>query len=192
VSDAPARAALDFVMDRPDGAEDGSVVAVFLHGRGSNRRDLQGLRPLLPPAWTLLTPEAPFPASTWGYGPGSAWYRYVADDRVVEETLDESMSKLDDFLGQVPELVGFQPGSLVLGGFSHAALDETGSAPPTVPIFWGHGVSDPAIPIALAEKGRARLRHAAANLVARDYRIGHWIAEEEVQRAVEAVETALA
>ncbi|MGD8602625.1 MAG: alpha/beta fold hydrolase, partial [Gemmatimonadota bacterium] len=220
VSDAPARAALDFVMDRPEGATDGSVVVVLLHGRGSNRRDLQGLRPLLPPAWTLLTPEAPFPASTWGYGPGSAWYRYVAEDRVVEETLDESMSKLDDFLDQVPEIVGFEPGSIVLGGFSqggttslayalsrpgsvaavaifsgflvaHAELDESGVAPPSAPIFWGHGVSDPAIPIALAEKGRARLRHAAANLVARDYRIGHWIAEEEVQRAVEVVETAL-
>lgn len=219
MSGAPSRAPLDFEMDRPEDAGDGSTVVVLLHGRGSDRRDLQGLRPLLPAAWTLVTPEAPFPASTWGYGPGSAWYRYVADDRVVEETLDESLEKMDDFLARVPELVGFEPGRLVLGGFSqggttslayalsrpdslaavavfsgflvaHAALDETGAAPPRVPIFWGHGVTDPAIPIALAEKGRTRLRHAGASLVARDYRIGHWIVEEEVQKAVEVVETA--
>jgi len=219
MSVTPGRPSLDSVMDRPEGASDGSTVVVLLHGRGSNRRDLQGLRSLLPASWTLVTPEAPFPASTWGYGPGSAWYRYVEDDRVVEGTLDESMARLDDFLGEVPELVGFEPGRLILGGFSqggttslayalsrpgsaavvlvfsgflvaHAVLDETGAAPPAVPIFWGHGVADPAIPIALAEKGRARLRHAGASLVARDYRIGHWIAEEEVETAVEVVEEA--
>lgn len=217
MSDAPSQASLDFVLDRPSEAADGSTVAVLLHGRGSTRRDLQGLRPLLPAAWTLVTPEAPFPASTWGYGPGSAWYRYVADDRVVEETLDASLEKLDAFLEELPVLTGFHPRRLVLGGFSqggttslayaltrpgsvaaalvfsgflvaHVPVDESGAAPPNVPIFWGHGVADPAIPIALAEKGRARLRRAGAHLVARDYRIGHWIAQEEVERAVQMVE----
>lgn len=213
---AAPRASLDFVLDGPPEAADGSTVAVLLHGRGSNRRDLQGLRPLLPAEWTLVTPEAPFPASTWGYGPGSAWYRYVSDDRVVEETLDGSMDKLAAFLDEVPGIVGFEPGPLILGGFSqggttslayalsrphslaavlvfsgflvaHAPVDESGRTPPELPIFWGHGLADPAIPIALAEKGRARLRHAGARLVARDYRIGHWIAEEEVEKAVEVV-----
>ncbi len=219
MSEVQGQAPLDYIVDRPETAADGATVAVLLHGRGSNRRDLQGLRPLLPPTWTLVTPEAPFPGSLWGYGQGSAWYRYIADDRVVEETLEESLSKLDDFLTELPELIGFGPGTLVLGGFSQggtvslayalsrpdavsvvlnfsgflvasAPLDETGAAPPTTPIFWGHGVADPAIPIALAEKGRSRLRKAGAKLTARDYRIGHWIAEEEVERAVALVEEA--
>jgi phospholipase/carboxylesterase len=167
----------------------------------------------------VVTPEAPFPGSLWGYGQGSAWYRYIADDRVADDTLQESLSKLDDFLAELPELIGFRPGTLVLGGFSQggtmsmayalsrpdavtvalnfsgflvasAALDDSGAAPPTTPIFWGHGVGDPAIPISLAEKGRSRLRKAGANLTARDYRIGHWIAEEEVERAVALVEEA--
>lgn len=217
MSEAASQASLDFLLDRPHDAADGATVAVLLHGRGSTRRDLQGLRPLLPAAWTLVTPEAPFPGSRWGYGPGSAWYRYIQDDRVDDETLAESHAKLDAFLHELPELVGFQPGRLILGGFSQggttslayalsrpdavdavlnfsgflvasAALDESGTSPPSVPIFWGHGIADPAIPISLAEKGRSRLRHAGAKVVARDYRIGHWIAREEVERAVEMVE----
>lgn len=219
MSDAPARAALDYLLDRPDGAADGSTVAVLLHGRGSNRRDLQGLRPLLPEAWTLVTPEAPFPGEPWGYGPGSAWYRYLGDDRVVEETLEESLGKLDDFLAEIESVVGFRPGRVILGGFSqggttsltyalsrpgsvaavlvfsgflvaHADIDESGAAPPAVPIFWGHGVQDPAIPISLAEKGRGRLRHAGAKLTARDFRMGHGIVPEEIEQAVEMVEDA--
>lgn len=212
-----ASSALDFLLHRADSAADGSTVAVLLHGRGSNKADLQGLRPLFPETWTLLTPEAPFPGALWGYGQGSAWYRYIEDDLVVPETLQESLGTLDQLLEDLPEIVGFRPGRIILGGFSQGGttslayalsrpgsvsvvlnfsgflaaevdLDETGASPPDVPIFWGHGVGDPAIPIALAEKGRSRLRHAGAKLTARDYRIGHWIAEEEVERAVEMVE----
>jgi len=213
MSTPPAQASLDYLIHRPPTAADGSTVAVLLHGRGSHKGDLQGLQPMLPASWTVVTPEAPFPSAPWGYGDGSAWYRYVEDDRVVPETLDQSLAKLDDFLGELTRVVGFQPGSIVLGGFSQggttslayalsrpgavavalnfsgflvedAALDESGSAPPETPIFWGHGVADPAIPITLADKGRARLRNAGAKLVAEDYRIGHWIVAEEVEAAV--------
>lgn len=218
---APTRATLDYLVDRGDPAGDGAPVVVLLHGRGSHKGDLQSLRPMLPASWTLVTPEAPFRGTAWGYGPGSAWYRYIEEDRVVEETLDESLTKLERFLSELPEVVGFEPGPVILGGFSQggttslafalsrpgavatvlnfsgflaasAQVDESGDAPPSTPIFWGHGVGDPAIPIALAEKGRARLRHAGAKLTARDYRIGHWIAEEEVAKAVEVAESAIA
>jgi len=216
VTDVTGQTTLDYVLHRPDTAADGDTVAVLLHGRGSDRRDLQGLRPLLPAEWTLVTPEAPFPGSLWGYGPGSAWYRYIADDRVDDETLGESLAKLGDFLAGLRDVVAFTPGRVILGGFSQggttslayalanpgavaavlnfsgflvssATLDESGASPPPTPIFWGHGVADPAIPISLAETGRSRLRHAGANLTARDYRIGHWIAEEEVASAVAMV-----
>jgi phospholipase/carboxylesterase len=209
----PTGAVFDYEVHRPAGSGDGTTIAVLLHGRGSNKRDLQGLQPLLPESWVVVTPEAPFPGSAWGYGPGSAWYRYVEEDRVVAETLEESLTKLDQFLGELPEVVGFQPGRLILGGFSQggtvslayalshprsvasalnfsgflvasAELDETGGSPPVTPIFWGHGLSDPAIPISLAERGRDRLRRAGAKLVAKDYSIGHWIAAEEIEEAL--------
>jgi len=217
MSATPAPTTLDYLIHRPSATADGSTVAVLLHGRGSHKGDLQGLQPMLPVGWTVVTPEAPFPSAPWGYGAGSAWYRYVEEDRVVPETLDESLARLDGFLAELPRVVGFRPGRVVLGGFSQggttslayalsrpgavsavlnfsgflasdAALDESGSAPPETPIFWGHGVADPAIPFTLAEKGRARLRKAGAKLVAEDYRIGHWIAAEEVEAAVAFVD----
>jgi phospholipase/carboxylesterase len=210
---ADTRGALDFERSGPRDPAAGGTVAILLHGRGSDKRDLQGLRPHLPDEWTLITPQAPFSAAAWGYGPGGAWYRYKQGDEVWVETLRESLSRLDVFYAELPRLLGFEPGRLVMGGFSQGGtvslayalsrpgalaaalnfsgflaaaveLDETGAAPPSTPLFWGHGVGDPAIPITLAERGRNRLRRAGARLVARDYRIGHSIAEEEVADAV--------
>jgi phospholipase/carboxylesterase len=197
----------------PAAAGNATTVAILLHGRGSDESDLLGLHPILPEDWTLVTPRAPFPGAPGGYGPGYAWYRYVQDDRVVTETLQESLDLLDAFLASLPSVVGPGPERLVLGGFSQGGtvslayalsrpgsvaaalnfsgflaasveLDETGAAPPRTPVFWGHGIADAAIPIPLAEKGRSRLRRAGARLVARDYRIGHWIEAEEVAEAV--------
>lgn len=213
MSKRQAVAALDSVTSVPEGAGAGTTVAVLLHGRGSDMRDLQGLRPHLPEDWALVTPQAPFPGAAWGYGPGWAWYRYLEEDRVAPDTLDESLAKLDGFLDDLPELLGFEPGPVVLGGFSQGgttslsyalsrpgsasavlifsgflpasvALDETGGAPPPTPVFWGHGQGDPAIPIALAARGRNRLERAGARVAAQDYRIGHWIDPQEIEDAV--------
>ena len=82
--------------------------------------------------------------------------------------------------------------ALNFSGFLPAAIavDESGAHPPAMPIFWGHGVGDPAIPISLAERGRNRLRRAGARLTTRDYGIGHWIVPEEVAAAVAMVNEA--
>jgi phospholipase/carboxylesterase len=193
-----------------------TTLAVLLHGRGSDERDLQGLRDQLPDDWTLVTPRAPFPGEPWGYGKGWAWYRYVEEDRLEADTLSESLSLLDDFLATVPGAIGVKPRRIVLGGFSQGGttslsyaltrpgavaavlnfsgflpaaieVDESGANPPATPIFWAHGLGDPAIPIALAERGRNRLRRARARLVTRDFSIGHWVVPEEVEAAVATV-----
>lgn len=211
--DPPPRSSLDFEIRLPADAVDGATVVVLLHGRGSHKGDLQNLAPLLPPEWIVVTPEAPFPGALWGYGMGSAWYRYIDGDRVASSTLGESLGKLDGFLRSLPDIAGLEPGRTVLGGFSQGGtvsmayaltrpasvaavwnfsgflaadvvLDETGAAPPSTPIFWGHGLKDPAIPIELADSGRVRLRRAGANLVTKDYRIGHWIVAQEVEDAL--------
>jgi phospholipase/carboxylesterase len=217
MSGASTGSALDFERSGPAGGGEGATVAVLLHGRGSDKHDLQGLRPHLPADWLLVTPQAPFPAAAWGYGGGGAWYRYLEEDRLHVETLEESLAKLAAFCEELPRLLGFEPARLVVGGFSQGGtvslayalsrpgsvaaalnfsgflaasveLDESGASPPAAPVFWGHGLGDPAIPYALAERGRSRLRRAGAHLEARDYRIGHWIVPEEVQQAVAMVE----
>ncbi|MGE0158021.1 MAG: alpha/beta hydrolase [Gemmatimonadales bacterium] len=208
---------LEFDLSPASLASERTTLAVLLHGRGSDKADLQGLRPQLPPDWTLVTPRAPFPGEPWGYGKGYAWYRYVEEDRLDADTLAESLSLLDTLLGELPRAIGFTPDRTVLGGFSQGgttslsyaitrpgriaaalnfsgflpasiAVDESGGNPPTTPVFWGHGLGDPAIPFGLAERGRNRLRRAGATLVTRDFSIGHWIVPEEVQAAVEMVD----
>ena len=209
---------LHYDLSRSTLQEDGATVAVLLHGRGSHRGDLQALRPLIPPEWALVTPQAPHAGHPWDYGPGWAWYRYVAEDRLVEETLVHSLSALEGFLDQLPGLLDFQPGRIVLGGFSQGGTTSMALAisrpdrvaavinfsgflaesvelplpalsPATPPIFWGHGLRDSSIPHTLAVTGRQRLDAAGLRLKAHDYDIGHWVAPEEVRDALAFVES---
>jgi phospholipase/carboxylesterase len=141
----------------------------------------------------------------------------VAQDRVVEETLAQTLSALDVFIESLPAHLGGPVGRLVLGGFSQggtsslayalsrpgavvAALNFSGfladgvdiPAPEGVPpIFWGHGLHDDAIPHALAVRGRARLVAAGVEPVVSDHPIGHGIVPEEVAAAVRLVLEAL-
>lgn len=204
---------LDFDVVRGDDAGDGSTVAVLLHGRGSHKGDLLSLAKWLPADWAVVTPQAPYPGAPWGYGPGWAWYRYGGENRLDEETLAESLRRLDDFLSTLADVLGFTPGSVVLGGFSqggttsmtyaltrpgavdavwnfsgfvHAGLDlpDGAAAERATPIFWGHGRQDPAIPFSMAVAGRDALARAGIPYIAGNYDIGHWIVPEEVAAAL--------
>lgn len=191
-------------------ATDGSPVAVLLHGRGADRYDLEGLAPLLPAGTIVVTPEAPHPGAPWNYGPGWAWYRYVREDRVVADTLAESLGRLHTFLQRLPEVLPVAPGPVLLGGFSQGgttslayALTHPGAvdavavlsgflvdAPEVVPVrgealedtpvFWGHGLMDPAISFELGQRGRERLKAEGVDLAVGDYQMGHSISEKEM------------
>ncbi len=209
---------LDFDLHVPDTATDGATVTVLLHGRGSHKGDLQALAPVFPADWALVTPQAPFPGAEWGYGGGWAWYRYIAENRLVEETIEHSLEALDGFLASLPEILGFTPGPIVLGGFSQggtmsvayalsrpgavvAALNFSGfvaasveipqgeAARAATPIFWGHGLRDANIPFDMAITGRAQLTEAGVPLVAMDYPIGHWMLPDEIHDAVAMIQS---
>jgi phospholipase/carboxylesterase len=204
---------LGFDLSRPPGTTDGATVAVLLHGRGSHRGDLQALRPIIPADWVLVTPQAPHSGHPWGYGPGWAWYRYLAEDRVEDMGLKTSLTTLDALLAELPALLKLTPGRVIMGGFSQggtvslahaltrpdavaATMVFSGFLPATplledgalararTPIFWGHGTRDENVPFGLAERGRSRLLGVGAPLEARDYDIGHWIDPAEVADAV--------
>jgi phospholipase/carboxylesterase len=212
---------LEYESQIPEGAEDGAPLIVLLHGRGSDRHDLVGLRRGLPAGSILVTPQAPHPGAAWGYGPGWAWYRYLGEDRPEPESFEESQRLLHDFLDQLPSRLPIAPGPLVLGGFSQGAtmslahaLRRPGEIPhvinfagflanhPSVSvtpetvagtrIFWGHGSVDPNIPLTMAEVGRRALRLAGADLETRDYPIGHWIEPEELADATRWIESGIA
>lgn len=207
------------VLDKslPRGASDGLPVLILLHGRGSHRGDLQALRPHLPKGWGLVTPQAPHPGHPWGCGPGWAWYRYVAEDRVDAASLEQSLDGLTAFLDELPARLGVMPGKVALGGFSQGgttslawalnnpgrtsavlnfsgflvsspAVHASGGADGGARIFWGHGTRDPSIPFKLAQRGRDHLVAAGTALEARDYEIGHWIAPDEIADAMAFLE----
>lgn len=201
---------LEFLRWVPRSLVDGTPVVVLLHGRGSHKGDLQGLRWALPDGLAVLTPQAPHPGVQWGYGPGWAWYRYLGEDRADPASLSRSLDSLDEFLGRLPDHLGVRPGPLILGGFSQGgttslayamtrpgsvkgvinlsgflvAQDVLGVGPETLgnlPVFWGHGTQDPAVPHALAVAGRRRLQATDTVLHARDYAMGHWVSPDEME-----------
>jgi phospholipase/carboxylesterase len=208
---------LEFDQRIPDAVEDGALLVVLLHGRGSDKHDLMGLAPHLPADAVVVAPRAPFPGMPWGYGAGWAWYRFLGRNRPEPESFSESLRRLGEFLEALPERLPVRPGPLVLGGFSQGGtlgLAYALSRPGTVPavlnfsgfladhpevratpetvagtrIFWGHGTQDPNIPFALAVEGRAALQAAGAALEAHDYPIGHWIEPQELRAAVRWME----
>ena len=196
---------------------DGDPVLLLLHGRGSSETDLAGLASALIRSVEggvagqrieVVTPRAPWPGRPWGYGPGWAWYRYLGEDRPDEETLESALAALDAFMERLPEVLGREPGPLVVGGFSQggtislawsltrpgraagavnlsgfladvAPVQEALGAAAGLPVFWGHGRLDPAIPHTLAEKGRKSLREAGARLEIYDHDGGHTITPSE-------------
>jgi phospholipase/carboxylesterase len=204
---------LETLTHVPRPHESGNPTLVLLHGRGSNMHDLHQFARMLPETWNLVSPQAPFPGGPWGYGPGWAWYRYLAEDRVVEDTLGRSLEELELLLETLPDLLGTEPGPVVLGGFSQGGTTATAFAlthPGTIPMvlnfsgfvvdaasvpvsretvegtrfFWGHGLADPAIPFSLGARGRARLREAGADLETFDHPSGHTITLEELEAAI--------
>ena len=113
----------DIVHGQPN-----APIVILLHGRGADRRDLLSLEPHLPDGWTLVAPDAPFPAAPWGYGPGWAWYRFLGRNKPEPESFEASISALDVFLDGLPDLlVGFT-GPVVLGGFSQGGTVSMGWA----------------------------------------------------------------
>lgn len=198
-------------------AGDGTPVLVLLHGRGADEADLVPLRDGLPEALTVVLPRAPHPGAPWGYGPGWAWYRYEGGDRLEAESFRTSQAALEELLDGLPDLLGYAPGRVILGGFSQGgtmslgyALRNPGKVPavlvfsgflPNHPdveaspgavagtrFWWGHGTLDPAVPHELALRGRRALAAAGASLDVQDYPIGHGISPEELQHASEWLE----
>lgn len=198
----------------PDHPRTDAPLIVLLHGRGSNRHDLFSLASHMPADAIVVSPEAPFAAAPWGYGPGSAWYQFLGGNRPEPNSFSSSLQELATFLHELATKLTF--GKVIMGGFSQGGtvslayglahpeqvagvLNFSGfladhpvvtsaltvAAPRSLSIFWGHGVHDPAIPFALAVDGRARLQAAGYTLETHDYDIGHWIDGAELRDALD-------
>lgn len=110
------------------GAAEGQPVLILMHGRGADTSDLAPLRRWLPDEITVVLARAPFEAARWGYGPGRAWYLYEGDDRPEAESFRRSQQELEALVAGLGQVLGADPGPVLLGGFSQGGTMSLGYA----------------------------------------------------------------
>src|SRR5687767_15555530 len=112
---------LEYEVANTAAKKDGANVVVLLHGRGANRHDLLPLAKVMPDR-VVVAPEAPFEAAQWGYGPGSAWYRFLGGNKPEAESFSRSLDELHELIAS------FNRPRVVVGGFSQGGTMGTAYA----------------------------------------------------------------
>lgn len=181
---------------------------LLLHGRGTNENDLLPLGPELDSRLFTVSARAPF-EFPWG---GYAWYNL--DPSGVgfpdEISLQGSLDRLREFLGQITEAYPIDPGRLYTAGFSMGSVmaGTLGLAEPDrvagsvilsgyLPIhntvtfrpegaaghrfFQAHGLLDDVIPVSFGRETRAYLAATPVDLTYKEYPMGHEVGQEELR-----------
>lgn len=94
---------------------------IFLHGYGSDERDLFGIKDELPQDYTYLSVRAPLEVDGGGY----KWFSQDTDQAEYEgvtRDVDQSTDQLRTFIQQATEKYATQPDKVVLIGFSQGAM----------------------------------------------------------------------
>ena len=196
-------------MVRPavEGARAGGAAPglVLLHGRGADEEDLMGLEGALDPRFTIVSPRAPF-----RFGPGYAWYNIMQIGSPDDESMKASLDELRAFIAGLSGAYGIDPERLYLLGFSqgavlssalamqmpeaitgvvmhsgyvpsqHTGLDLRPDALAGKPFFVAHGKYDDVIPVTWGRDAHEYLEAAGADVVYKEYPIGHGISEESL------------
>lgn len=177
-------------------------VVVFLHGYGSDERDLAGLAPYLPAGLAWASVRAPLRHPAMGY----AWYSLDSEESwaaraPIDDATGALWSWVDDVLAADAPLipVGFSQGGVmasqllrtrpqrvaaaaILSGYvvpSPQSADAELAESPR-PVFWGRGTADAVIPPHAVDATGAYLPGHSV-LVERVYRgLPHSVSEEEL------------
>jgi phospholipase/carboxylesterase len=185
-------------------AQDSSPAIFLFHGLGSDEYELLALASDLPDELAVISVRAPFPYEIGGY----KWYDRDPTFNLNPTAVAEISGRMGEFLaGAVEEypidaerlyLFGFSMGSVVamttmlavpdrvagaiaLSGFlpedngNHYQVSEARGKP----IFVGHGIQDPVVPIAMGRAARERLLEYGVDLTYREYPVEHTLSEEE-------------
>lgn len=154
------------------------VVAVLLHGFGSNQHDLAGLGPHLPAGLGWISPRGPLEVPPGG----AAWFPITTPGSPEVGDVDAATTALWGWLDQTfapttrLAVIGFSQGgfmatqllrtrpgriaaTVVLGGFvtQHPQAADQQVAADRPPVFWGRGEQDRVIAAAAVERTAAWL-----------------------------------
>lgn len=198
---------LDHYVFFPESSGDSHATIVALHGRGADAHDLVPLIEALALDDTLVVaPRAPMELNL-GLGRGFAWYELgqegIPDDRTFLPSLERLRKFLVDIKAGYPVdrdrliLLGFSQGTVMAyaagltdpASFSGIAalsgyvptksglqlqLDKVNG----FPVFVSHGTYDEIIPVELGRQAAELLKRAGANVIYREYLMGHQVSEE--------------
>lgn len=200
-------ATLEHYVFYPEAEADKYATIVALHGRGANGGDLLPLVEMLNLEKVLLvTPQAPLRLDT-GLIEGFAWYNLGADWTPDHETFRPSLDRLQRFLSEIKYnypidsdrffLLGFSQGTVMAYALGlqnpsqfKGIIGLSGYVPvrsqlpfqlnnlKRFPIFISHGTYDEIIPVQLGREAAEILRKAGANVLYREYPMGHQVSEE--------------
>jgi phospholipase/carboxylesterase len=113
--------ALKYLIRKPDTETVEKPVFIFLHGVGSNEKDLFTLAEHLPENFTVISARSPYTL-----GPDSfAFYQvdFSSGSPVINpDQAEKSRNTIKEFIGQVIEKYGIDPDKVYLGGFSQGAI----------------------------------------------------------------------
>jgi len=199
----PIEATLQHVVFYPDIERDEYPTVVALHGRGADATDLLPLISALGRYDLLVVaPRAPLQFPNGGY----AWYETIREGVPEPQVLASNLKLLQDFINEVKAGYAVDKEKLVMLGFSQGALmslvvslQDTQAVRGAVglsgylpveafrsqnknllgfPVFISHGIYDTLIPVRYAREARDFLRNAGADLVYREYAMGHEVTQE--------------
>jgi phospholipase/carboxylesterase len=201
--------ALPYLAAAPADSKDKPLI-IFLHGYGSDERDLFGIKDDLPRDSTYLSVRAPMEVDGGGY----KWFSQdtdQADYEGVTSDVDKSTDLLRTFIEQATEKYATQPDKVILIGFSQGAMMSyqiglehpelvRGIAPLSgkilsalngrlkpeerlkpLKVFIGHGEADNRVAYTGATEARTVLENLLINPEFHSYpRAGHTITSAEV------------
>jgi phospholipase/carboxylesterase len=207
-SDQQTSLNLTHMVRPPVEPEEGGAASpclLLLHGRGADEEDLMGLEGALDPRFMIVSARGPF-----RFGPGYAWYDRSEPGRPDDESLNESVSELREFIEALPGAYGVDPARLYLFGFSqgavvssaltmlipgalsgivmhsgyiaahHRGVDLKPDGLAGKPLFLAHGKYDDIIPVTWGRDAQEYLEAAGAEVIYQEYPIGHSISEESL------------
>lgn len=176
---------------------------IALHGWGANAMDLLGLAPHLAGGrFLVLCPQGPLQFEIGPNATGYGWFPLSgggsADPAAVHSAVDSLVAFVDAAQRRYPiaadklALLGFSQGGVMayalalrqrqrfaalaaLSTWLPAAMVEPGADLDRLPVLVQHGLRDPMIPAERGQESVTRLRQLNANVVYREYEMGHEI-----------------
>lgn len=183
-------------------------IAILLHGRGADNRDLADVVPLIDPAgdWRFFLPNAPMPFEpmpryTSGFTWFDGWPPELSSIRASRVLLQQTIDALQQVCGvddSLTALLGFSQGALMSidsglrrpnnlaalvvmsGGIFEKDLPDLAAHRET-PTLLVHGIIDEVLPVGLARRTRFVMEEHGLQPEYHELQMGHQVSSDSME-----------